>query len=93
MTNLQPKTRVIVRPWQPRRLPYSVSEETLHSFITTHRTFFDHVVYLGWVRRNNTGIVFVVATGPDRKTAKERFKTSLQLGTECWIIEPLENYL
>lgn len=83
------KLRVIVRPWQPRNLPYQISQAQLKAFIQTHVQHFEEVLYLGWVRRQKEGkrlIKFVVATGATRSIAKKRFKESTQFGTEIWEI-------
>lgn len=83
------KLRVIVRPWQPRNAPYSISQRQLKTFIQTHYQLFDEILYLGWVRRkeNEKRVVkFIVATGPTRIEAKKRFKESTKFGTEVWEI-------
>jgi len=83
------KLRVIVRPWQPRNLPFPVSQQKLKAFIQTHVHLFDEILYLGWVRRKENGkrvVKFIVATGPNRLIAKKRFKESEKFGTEVWKI-------
>lgn len=85
------KLRVIVRPWQPRNVPYPISQTRLKAFIQTHVYYFDEVLYLGWVRRLEEGkrvAKFIVATGPTRLIAKQRFKESTQFGSEVWEILP-----
>jgi hypothetical protein len=81
------KLRVIARPWQPRNIPYPVSQRQLKAFVQTHVQHFDEILYLGWVRRKEQGkrvIKFIVATGPTRLIAKKRFKESTAFGTEVW---------
>lgn len=81
------KLRVIVRPWQPRNLPYLVTKNQLKAFVQTHVQHFDQVLYLGWVRRKEQGkrvVKFIVATGPTRLAAKQRFKDSTRFGSEVW---------
>ncbi len=85
------KLRVIVRPWQPRNLPYPVSQTQLKAFIQTHVSLFDEIVYLGWVRRLENGkrvVKFLVATGPTRLIAKQRFKEGALGEGELWEITP-----
>jgi len=85
------KTRVIVRPWQPRNVPYQISQTWLKTFIQTHFQYFDEILYLGWVRRveeKKRVVKFIVATGPTRLVAKQRFKESTQFGSEVWEILP-----
>lgn len=85
------KLRVIVRPWQPRNLPYPVSQMQLKAFIQTHVALFDEIVYLGWVRRLDGGrrvVKFLVATGPTRLVAKHRFKEGKVVSGQLWEIEP-----
>ena len=85
------KLRVIVRPWQPRNLPYPVSQTRLKAFIQTHVTSFDEIVYLGWVRRLEEGkrvVKFLVATGPTRLIAKQRFKEGNITDGQLWEITP-----
>jgi len=85
------KLRVIVRPWQPRNLPYPISQTRLKAFIQTHVSQFDEVVYLGWVRRleNDKRVVkFMVATGSTRLIAKQRFKEGTTSDTGVWEITP-----
>jgi hypothetical protein len=85
------KLRVIVRPWQPRNLPYPVSQTRLKFFIQTHVTSFDEIVYLGWVRRLEEGkrvVKFLVATGPSRLVAKQRFKEGNITDGQLWEITP-----
>jgi len=85
------KLRVIVRPWQPRNLPYPVSQTRLKAFIQTHVTLFDEIVYLGWVRRLVEGkrvVKFLVATGPTRLVAKQRFKEGNITDGQLWEITP-----
>lgn len=83
------KLRVIVRPWQPRNLPYPVSQRQLKTFIQTHVHLFDEILYLGWIRRMEDGkrvVKFIVATVETRLIAKKRFKESFEFGTEVWEI-------
>ena len=85
------KLRVIVRPWQPRNLPYPVSQTQLKAFIQTHVSLFDEIVYLGWVRRLEDGkrvVKFLVATGPTRLIAKQRFKEGSVTDAQLWEITP-----
>jgi hypothetical protein len=80
-----------VRPWQPRNLPYPVSQTRLKAFIQTHVTSFDEIVYLGWVRRLEEGkrvVKFLVATGPTRLIAKQRFKEGNITDGQLWEITP-----
>lgn len=89
------KLSIIVRPWQPRNLPYTVTQTQLKAFVQTHADSFDEVVYLGWVRRVEDGkkvVKFVVATGPTRLVAKQRFKESTAYGSEVWeVVEKLRD--
>ena len=81
------KLRVIVRPWQPRNIPFAISQEHLKDFIQTHVLEFDEVLYLGWVRRLEDGkrvVKFLVATGPTRLVAKNRFKEGEITDGEVW---------
>ena len=83
------KLRVIVRPWQPRNLPFPVSQQQLKTFIQTHVHLFDEILYLGWVRRKESErrvVKFIVATGPSRLIAKKRFKESEKFDQEIWEI-------
>jgi hypothetical protein len=85
------KLRVIVRPWQPRNLPYPVSQTRLKAFIQTHVSSFDEIVYLGWVRRLENGkrvVKFLVATGPTRLIAKQHFKEGILTEGQLWEITP-----
>lgn len=85
------KTRVIVRPWQPRNLPFVVTQVQLKEFIQSHVTDFAAVVYLGWVRRRfqgKTETKFIVATGKDRLEAKQRFKESQDFENSVWDLSP-----
>ncbi len=80
-----------MRPWQPRNLPYPVSQTRLKAFIQTHVTSFDEIVYLGWVRRLEEGkrvVKFLVATGPTRLIAKQRFKEGNITDGQLWEITP-----
>lgn len=88
------KLRVIVRPWQPRNVPYAVSQQKLKAFVQTHVQQFEEIVYLGWVRRTENSkrvAKFIVATGPTRQIAKQRFKESTTFGTEVWEISNESN--
>jgi len=83
------KLRVIVRPWQPRNIPYPVSQIQLKTFIQTHVESFDEILYLGWVRRLEEGkrvVKFIVATGQTRLQAKQRFKEGTVSDTGVWEI-------
>jgi hypothetical protein len=83
------KLRVIVRPWQPKNLPYAVTQTHLKTFIQTHVAVFDEILYLGWARRVVDGkrvIKFFVATGPTRLVAKQRFKEGAPAEGELWEI-------
>ncbi len=85
------KLRVIVRPWQPRNVPYAINQSLLKMFIQTHVSFFDEVIYLGWVRRlekSKRVVKFMVATGPTRLIAKKRFKEDSPKVGELWEIYP-----
>jgi len=85
------KLRVIVRPWQPRNLPYQISQNQLKTFVQTHASVFDEIVYLGWVRRIENGkrvAKFMVATGPTRIVAKQRFKVGTIEEGGLWELTP-----
>lgn len=72
-------------------MPYPITQTQLKTFIQTHVNYFDEIIYLGWVRRLENGkrvAKFMVATGPTRFIAKQRFKESEVFGTEVWEIAP-----
>lgn len=85
------KLRVIVRPWQPKNLPFKLTQSQLKEFIEAHAEEFAAVLYLGWVRRSVNGtttVRFIVATAENRSDAKQRFKESNRFGEEVWDLTP-----
>ena len=85
------KLRIIVRPWQPRNVPHTISQTQLKAFVQIHTTLFDEVVYLGWARRveNEKRVIkFLVSTGATRLDAKRKFKEGEVNNTDLWEIIP-----
>jgi len=83
------KRRIIIRPWMPRKLPFTLKRSQIESFIQKTSSQLDTVIYAGWIRKVSEGkrtIHFIVATGKTATEARKRFKTSSQYGQEVWEI-------
>jgi hypothetical protein len=85
------KLRVIVRPWQPRNVPYTISQTQLKAFVQIHSNEFAEVVYLGWARRveeEKRVIKFLISTGSTRLDAKRKFKEGQVNNIDLWEVLP-----
>jgi hypothetical protein len=89
-TERKKKTRIIVRPWTPRKIPYVVSKQRVNEVISEARPKIKAILYVGWVRRkvdNKRKILFLAATGATASEARTAFKKSEDFGENIWLIE------
>lgn len=89
MRKLQKKFRVIIRPWEPRKIPYEISQEIIDAFMNSAYQKIGKVLYLGWCKRiseKKKKIIFLGATGNTSQEARKAFKKSEQFGEDVWII-------
>lgn len=81
---------VTIRPWEPRKLPYRVSQEMLQRMFRDKQSLLLPYLYLGWRRAEvggNRRIVFCVGMGHDRTEARANFRGIV--GSDvCLLVEP-----
>lgn len=85
----KPKIRVIVRPWTPRKTPYSIQIEKVNEIVKEAQPNIKAILYVGWARRNINGkrvLQYLVATGDTASEARKVFKTSEKFGEEIWVL-------
>lgn len=89
--------RILVHPWEPRKIPYEVTHQDLENMIAKIHSQLKQYVVLGWTKRtkhknvsttpitkSGTTIHFVIATGHSRIEAKNTFKYSSLDGADIW---------
>lgn len=89
MRENKPKIRVIVRPWTPRKIPYSISFQRVNEVIKEARPKLKSHLYVGWSRRNVAGkkvLFYLVATGNTSSEVRKAFKISENFGENIWLV-------
>ncbi len=89
MRERKQKIRVIVRPWNPRKIPYSISFQQVNEIIKEAQPKIKNILYVGWARRSvgdKKVLQYLVATGETSSKARKAFKMSIDFGENIWIV-------
>lgn len=84
---MKTKTRIIVRPWTPRIVPYTIPAESVRQTLALAYPKFKKVLYIGWVKRRINGkprLFYLAATADTTRKAREMFKKSEAFGENVW---------
>lgn len=85
--NYKLQVRIIVRPWIPRNLPYSIPSDSVEQILQNVYPSLKKVLYVGWVKRrvdNKMKLFYLAATGDTTRQARENFKKSEAFGENIW---------
>jgi hypothetical protein len=86
---------VTIRPWEPRKLPYHVTQEMLQSAFAEKKSLLLPYLYLGWRRAeidSKREVVFCAGMGYDRAKARVNFRGNIGSDT-CLMIKPQKETL
>ena len=84
---MKTKIRIIVRPWNPRNIPFHIPADSVRMVLEQAYPSFKKILYAGWVRRKvngKTALCYLVATADTTKEARNLFKTSEAYGENVW---------
>jgi hypothetical protein len=79
--------RVVVRPWTPRRVPYTISVDALEQVLIVAYPKLKEVLYVGWTKRRVAGkltLMYIAATGDTTQEARQAFKKSEDYNESVW---------
>lgn len=81
------QVRIIVRPWVPRRIPYSIPAKAVEEKLTLAYPKLKRVLYIGWIRKKvngKSGLFYLAATADTTKDARRVLKKSESFGEDIW---------
>lgn len=84
---MKKKVRVIVRPWIPRNIPFTIPAEQAKQVLEGAYPKLKKVVYIGWAKRYVNGrrvLRYVAATADTTIDARKVFKYSEDYGENIW---------
>lgn len=84
---MRPKTRIIIRPWTPRIIPYYISVDSVKQSLLVAYPKLKKVLYVGWAKRKVNGkakFFYLAATGDTTRQAREVLKKSDAFGENVW---------
>jgi hypothetical protein len=84
--------RVIVRPWVPRNIPYTIPAENVRQVLSFAYPKLKKVLYIGWARRRVNGkrvLCYLAATADTTLSARRILKLSESYGEEVWNLGPM----
>lgn len=84
---MKKKIRVIVRPWTPRNIPYTIPAENAKKILEDAYPKIKKVLYIGWTKRMVNGkrmLKYLAATADSTIDARKIFKYSEEFGENIW---------